>query len=152
MANNYKEYSDSDEHVQLKNGHSNYLQEIRNLLYILYLHNMIFGKHDFFSLQKNHVEVQVHASKILTQKFSLISTAEQSERKAIRKRQLEVDQVELKWKIQQAVEEFNAKLLNLYKMRVAIEKCILAEELKILLYDRRMSVQDQLDREEEKLV
>ena len=95
---------------------------------------------------------KVHASKILTQKFSLISTAEQSERKAIRKRQLEVDQVELKWKIQQAVEEFNAKLLNLYKMRVAIEKCILAEELKILLYDRRMSVQDQLDREEEKLV
>ena len=95
---------------------------------------------------------KVHASKILTQKFSLISTAEQSERKAIRKRQLEVDQVELKWKIQQAVEEFNAKLLNLYKMRVAIEKCILAEELKTLLYDRRMSVQDQLDREEEKLV
>ena len=95
---------------------------------------------------------KVHASKILTQKFSLISTAEQSERKAIRKRQLEVDRVELKRKIQEAVEEFDAKLLNLYKMRVAIEKCILAEELKILLYDRRMSVQDQLDREEEKLV
>ena len=95
---------------------------------------------------------KVHASKILTQKFSLISTAEQSKRKAIRKRQLEVARVELKWKIQEAVEEFDAKLLNLYKMRVAIEKCILAEELKILLYDRRMSVQDQLDREEEKLV
>ena len=95
---------------------------------------------------------KVHASKILTQKFSLISTAEQSKRKAIRKRQLEVDRVELKWKIQEDVEEFDAKLLNLYKMRVAIEKCILAEELKILLYDRRMSVQDQLDREEEKLV
>ena len=83
---------------------------------------------------------------------AFISTAEQSERKAIRKRQLEVDRVELKRKIQEAVEEFDAKLLNLYKMRVAIEKCILAEELKILLYDRRMSVQDQLDREEEKLV
>ena len=52
--------------------------------------------------------------------------------------------VELKWKIQEAVEEFDAKLLNLYKMRVAIEKCILAEELKISLYDCRMSVQDQL--------
>lgn len=63
-----------------------------------------------------------------------------------------MDRVELKRKIQEAVEEFDAKLLNLYKMRVAIEKCILAEELKILLYDRRMSVQDQLDREEEKLV
>ena len=95
---------------------------------------------------------KVHASKILTQKFSLISTAEQSKRKAIRKRQLEVARVELKWKIQEAVEEFDAKLLNLYKMRVAIEKCILAEELKTLLYDRRMSVLDQLDREEEKLV
>ena len=95
---------------------------------------------------------KVHASKILTQKFSLISTAEQSKRKAIRKRQLEVARVELKWKIQEAVEEFDAKLLNLYKMRVAIEKCILAEELKISLYDCRMSVQDQLDREEEKLV
>ena len=63
-----------------------------------------------------------------------------------------MDRVELKRKIQEAVEEFDTKLLNLYKMRVAIEKCILAEELKILLYDRRMSVQDQLDREEEKLV
>ena len=95
---------------------------------------------------------KVHASKILTQKFSLISTAEQSERKAICKRQIEVDRVELKWKIQEAVEEFDAKLFNLYKMRVGIEICILAEELKISLYDCRMSVQDQLDREEEKLV
>ena len=70
---------------------------------------------------------------------------------AIRRRQLEVDRVELKRKIKEAVEQFDAKLLDLYKTRLAIEKCILAEELKILLYDRRMSIQDHLDREEERL-
>ena len=80
-----------------------------------------------------------------------MTLAEQSERKAIRKRQLEVDRVELKRQIQEAVEQFDDKLLELYKMRLAIEKCILAEELKILLYDRRMSVQDHIDREEERL-
>ena len=83
--------------------------------------------------------------------FNIITLAEQSERKAIRKRQLEVDRVELKRQIQEAVEQFDDKLLELYKMRLAIEKCILAEELKILLYDRRMSVQDHIDREEERL-
>lgn len=77
---------------------------------------------------------------------------EQGERKAIRKRQLEVDRVELKRKIREAVELFDAKLLELYKTRLAIEKCILAEELKILLYHRRMSVQDHLDHEEENLL
>lgn len=78
--------------------------------------------------------------------------SEQSERKMIRKRELEVDRVELKRKIRDAVEQFDARLLELYKMRLAIEKCILAEELKILLYDRRMAVQDQLDREEARLL
>ena len=77
--------------------------------------------------------------------------AEHAENKAIRRRQLEVDRVELKRKIKEAVEQFDAKLLELYKTRLAIEKCILAEELKILLYDRRMSFQDHLDREEERL-
>ena len=67
------------------------------------------------------------------------------------RRQLEVDRVELKRKIKEAVEQFDAKLLQLYKMRLAIEKCILAEELKILLFDRRMTFQDHLDREEERL-
>ena len=48
--------------------------------------------------------------------------------------------------------EFDAQLLELYKTRLAIEKCILAEELKVLLYDRRMAYQDQLDRDEERLL
>ena len=69
--------------------------------------------------------------------------AEQAERKSIRRRQLEVDRVELKRKITESVLEFDAKLLELYKTRLAIEKCILAEELKILLYDRRMAYQAQ---------
>ena len=38
-----------------------------------------------------------------------------------------------------AVKKFDDKLMELYKMRLAIEKCILAEELKILLHDRQMS-------------
>jgi len=42
--------------------------------------------------------------------------------------------------------------MELYKMRLAIEKSILAEELKILLHDRQMSVQDQMDREEERFL
>jgi len=51
-----------------------------------------------------------------------------------------------------AVKKFDDKLMELYKMRLRIEKCILAEELKILLHDRQMSVQDQMDREEERLL
>lgn len=51
-----------------------------------------------------------------------------------------------------AVKKFDDKLMDLYKMRLAIEKCILAEELKILLHDRQMSTQDQMDREEERLL
>jgi hypothetical protein len=43
-----------------------------------------------------------------------------------------------------AVKKFDDKLMELYKMRLRIEKCILAEELKILLHDRQMSVQDQV--------
>ena len=37
------------------------------------------------------------------------------------------------------MKKFDDKLMELYKMRLAIEKCILAEELKILLHDRQMS-------------
>ncbi len=78
--------------------------------------------------------------------------SEQAERKAIRRRQLEVDRVDLKRKIREAVESFDAKLLDLYKKRLAIEKCILAEELKILMYDRKLSIQDRMDKEEEQLL
>lgn len=51
-----------------------------------------------------------------------------------------------------AVQKFDNKLMELYKMRLAIEKSILAEELKILIHDRQISVQDQIDREEERLL
>jgi len=42
--------------------------------------------------------------------------------------------------------------LELYKTRLAIEKCISAEELKILLHDKQMAAQDQMDRDEERLL
>ena len=55
------------------------------------------------------------------------------DRKFVKKRQLEVNCVDLKRKIREAIKEFDERLLELYKKRLAIEKCILAEELKILL-------------------
>ena len=73
-------------------------------------------------------------------------------RRYLKKRQLEVNCVDLKRKIREAIKEFDERLLALYKKRLAIEKCILAEELKILLHDRQLALHDKLDREEEQLI
>ena len=73
-------------------------------------------------------------------------------RRYLKKRQLEVNCVDLKRKIREAIKEFDERLLVLYKKRLAIEKCILAEELKILLHDRQLALHDKLDRDEEQLI
>lgn len=73
-------------------------------------------------------------------------------RKAVKRRQLEVNCVDLKRKIKEGIRTFDDKLLSLYKKKLAIEKSILAEELKILIHDRQLTVHDALDREEEALV
>ena len=73
-------------------------------------------------------------------------------RRYLKKRQLEVNCVDHKRKIREAIKEFDERLLALYKKRLAIEKCILAEELKILLHDRQLALHDKLDREEEQLI
>ena len=73
-------------------------------------------------------------------------------RKSVKKRQLGVNCVDLKRKVREAIREFDERLLNLYKKRLSIEKCILAEELKILLHDRQLELHDALDREEQKLM
>ena len=73
-------------------------------------------------------------------------------RRYLKKRQLEVNCADLKRKIREAIKEFDERLLVLYKKRLSIEKCILAEELKILLHDRQLALHDKLDREEEQLI
>ena len=77
---------------------------------------------------------------------------EQSKRKSIRRRQLEVSCVDLKRKIKVGIFNFDKVLLDLYMKKLAIEKCVLAEELKILLYDRFLTNYDALDRKEEALM
>ena len=66
-----------------------------------------------------------------------------------RKRQLEVTCVDLKRKIVEGIRDFDDRLLVLYKEKLAVEKCVLAEEMKILFHDKQLANQDALDRQEE---
>ena len=66
-----------------------------------------------------------------------------------RKRQLEVTCVDLKRKIVEGIRDFDDRLLVLYKEKLAVEKCVLAEEMKILFHDKQLATHDALDRQEE---
>ena len=60
------------------------------------------------------------------------------------------DKISLERKVAAAVAEFDARLVRLYAERIAVEKCVLAEELKVLIHDRHLAMLDGLEREEEK--
>ena len=62
------------------------------------------------------------------------------------------DQISLERRIDEAIARFDQRLAKLYSKRIFVEKCILAEELKLLIHDRHLSMIDELEREEEKLM
>lgn len=60
--------------------------------------------------------------------------------------------ISLEDKIGNAIASFDAKVERLYKLKLRVGKCILAEELKILLHDKKLSELDKSERQEENLV
>lgn len=54
-------------------------------------------------------------------------------------------------RVEDAVRDFDARLGELYARRLEVEKCVLTEELKMRLLDKRLSDMDDLDLEEKKL-
>jgi hypothetical protein len=61
------------------------------------------------------------------------------------------DRVTARRKLEEATADFDARLAGLYKERLRVDKCVATEELKMLLLDRRFSMLDSLDEEEERL-
>ena len=49
----------------------------------------------------------------------------------------------------EGIRDFDDRLLVLYKEKLAVEKCVLAEEMKILFHDKQLATHDALDRQEE---
>jgi len=61
------------------------------------------------------------------------------------------DKVSARRKLHEATVNFDAKLSHLYEERLKIDKCVATEELKMLMLDRRLSLLDALDEEEERM-
>ncbi len=66
-------------------------------------------------------------------------------------RNLANQQIALLEKIDDVTNDFDVKLALLYRLKLDVEKCILAEELKILRHDENLAQHEKLEREEEKL-
>ncbi len=61
------------------------------------------------------------------------------------------DRVRLERQVDEAVERFDRRLAALYAKRLAVEKCVLTEELKMRLLDRKLSDMEDLEAEEKRL-
>ena len=61
------------------------------------------------------------------------------------------DRVSLERKIEEAVEDFDGRLTDLYAKRLEVEKAVLTEELKMRLLDRKMEDMEDLEMEERRL-
>ena len=61
------------------------------------------------------------------------------------------EKIDFERKIDETVASFDKSLKELYEMKLEIEKCILAEELKILLHEEKLSLMEDLDNEEEQM-
>ncbi|XP_071744297.1 cilia- and flagella-associated protein 43 isoform X2 [Lepeophtheirus salmonis] len=67
---------------------------------------------------------------------------EQKNRKTIRRRELEVEEVHLTKKIEDSIQIFNKKLKELYLLKLEFHKCILTEELKMINLSFHMDLYD----------
>ena len=62
------------------------------------------------------------------------------------------EKIELERKIEEVIHVFDTKLQQLYKLKLSVEKNVLAEELKILLHDKKLALLERLEEKEEKLM
>ena len=68
-----------------------------------------------------------------------------------RKRELEAEKNQLEVQIGEIVTEIDKKVLELFWLRISVEKCVLSEELKMLSLNRDLGIRDRLTREEESI-
>ena len=68
-----------------------------------------------------------------------------------RKRELEAEKNQLEVQIGEIVSEIDKKVLDLFWLRISVEKCVLSEELKMLSLNRDLGIRDRLTREEESI-
>ena len=61
------------------------------------------------------------------------------------------EKIELERKVEKVIAEFDAKLMELYNLKLSVEKNILTEELKILLHDKNIALLEQLEKNELKM-
>ena len=78
-----------------------------------------------------------------------------SERRArdchLSRRGVRNSRVELERRVDEAVEQFDLRLAELYAKRLRVEKCVLTEELKMRLLDRKISDMEDLEVDEKRL-
>ena len=68
-----------------------------------------------------------------------------------RKRELEAEKNLLQVQIDDIVEQIDREVKEVFWLRISVEKCVLAEELKMLTLNRDLGVRDRLTRQEELL-
>merc|ERR1712218_752207 len=72
-----------------------------------------------------------------------------AEKGHFRKRELEAEKNQLQVHIDEIVGQLDKKVTELFWLRISIEKCVLAEELKMLSLNRDLGIRDRLAREQE---
>ena len=72
-----------------------------------------------------------------------------TEKGHFRKRELEAEKNLLQVQIEEIVAQVDRKVLDLFWLRISIEKCVLSEELKMLSLNRDLGIRDRLAREQE---
>ena len=72
-----------------------------------------------------------------------------TEKGHFRKRELEAEKNLLQVQIEDIVAQVDRKVMDLFWLRISIEKCVLSEELKMLSLNRDLGIRDRLAREQE---
>ena len=62
------------------------------------------------------------------------------------------DRIDLERRVEAALTEFDARLADLYRLKIRVEKCVLTEEMKILLLDRNLADMEALGAKQEEMM
>ena len=60
--------------------------------------------------------------------------------------------IDLERRVTAAVDRFDDSLADLYRLKIKVEKCVLTEELKILLLERNLATMEALEAKQEKMM
>ena len=68
-----------------------------------------------------------------------------------RKRELEAEKNLIQTQIKEIIAQIDAKVQDLFWLRISLEKCVLSEELKMLSLNRDLGIRDKLAREQDRV-